>query len=117
MILHRSIFRAFLPLAIATAVVAPGTAFAQKAKPAPKGSVVVTNARSATLVELALVSRNKKVEPVIVARGLAAGTASRAALPKNGGCIYDVDGVFDDETTVEIAGLNLCKDGNLRLVE
>lgn len=117
MILHLSFSRLCLIFGVAAAIALPGAALAQRAKPAPKGSVVVSNARAATLVELALVSRNAKVEPVVVARGLAAGASMRAALPKGGGCVYDVDGLFDDQTTVEIAGLNLCRDGNLRLVE
>lgn len=117
MILLPSFSRFCLAASVAAVFALSGAALAQSAKPAPKGAVVVTNARAATLVELALVSRNAKVEPVIVARGLTAGASVRAPLPKGGGCVYDVDGVFDDETTVEIAGLNLCRDGNLRLVE
>lgn len=95
----------------------PALAATTKAKATPKGAISITNARSAMLVELAVISHNAKVEPAIVARSLASGTATRAALPKAGGCIYDIDGLFEDETTVQITGLNLCKDARINLVE
>ena len=108
---------ALLPGLLLPGLLLPAAAQTGKPAKAPAGMVVVHNARAAALVELAIVSRNKKLEPVTVARNVAGGASARSRLPKNGGCVYDVDGLFEDQTTVEIAGVNLCKDGVLRLVE
>jgi hypothetical protein len=109
--------RLALPAALFAGLVMPGAAAPQKAKPAPKGFITISNARESTLLELAIVSKNEKLEPEIVARGLETGGSAKAKLPKTGGCIYDIDGLFEDQTTIQLSGLNLCKDGVVRFVD
>ena len=99
-----------------------GSAFAQETKPvkvakAVSGAVLVDNRREANLLELTLTSRAKGVKPTVIAKDLAAGAKLNAKLPAKGGCVYDVAGTFDDESVLEVAGVNLCKDRRLTLVE
>ncbi len=80
--------------------------------------VNVVNKRSATLVELSVTSKSAaSAQPQIVASGLIAGKRKTSNLAKRGGCIYDVSGEFDDESTIEVAGMDLCKDTTINLVE
>lgn len=103
---------------VATAVAA-GPAFAQSAaKPKPKEeasmSVVVDNKRTVGLVELAVVSKGQ-VYPI--AANVDAGKTVNGKIPTKAGCVVDVDGMFEDGTTVEVAKVNLCKDKRITLVE
>ena len=96
-------------------------------KPAPKkkkvaardaAKVNVNNKRSSTLVELTVTSNSAaNAQPQMVASGLIAGKRKTSNLSKKGGCLYDVAGSFDDESTIEVAGMDLCKDPNINLVE
>lgn len=89
-------------------------------KPAAKNAakVNIVNKRGATLVELAVLSKSAaNAQPQMVASGLLAGKRKTTNLTRNGGCIYDVSGAFDDESTIEVTGLDLCKDANINLVE
>ncbi|MDB5649861.1 MAG: hypothetical protein JWL62_1381 [Hyphomicrobiales bacterium] len=109
--------RLVLAAAAFACIALPASAAPAKAKPAPKGVVTVSNARESTLLELAIVSKNKKLEPEIVARNLESGASIKAKLPKTGGCLYDIDGLFEDQTTIQMPGLNLCKDATLRFTD
>ena len=89
-----------------------------KAKPAAKAvaaDVLVDNRREATLLELSL--KAKGAEEVVVAKDLGPGAKLTAKLPAKAGCVFDVSGFFDDESVLEVAGVNLCKDKSLTLVE
>ena len=89
-----------------------------KAKPAAKAvaaDVLVDNRREATLLELSL--KAKGAEEVVVAKDLGPGAKLTAKLPAKAGCVFDVSGFFDDESVLEVAGVNLCKDKRLTLVE
>jgi hypothetical protein len=90
-------------------------------KPAvPKAAAKVTiiNNRDATLVELSVTSTTaRNAKPQVVAHDLKSGQKVSAPLAKNGGCIYEVSGDFDDQSTVEQAAVDFCKDANLNLVE
>ncbi|HWG06621.1 MAG TPA: hypothetical protein VG271_16535 [Beijerinckiaceae bacterium] len=78
----------------------------------------VINERAATLVELSVVSQSaRNAAPQVVAHDLATGKKVTAALAKRGGCVYGVSGTFDDQSTVEISAVDLCKDNDLNLVE
>ena len=91
-----------------------------KAKPAAKpavADVLVDNRREATLMELTLKSKAKGAEDIVVAKDLAPGAKLTAKLPAKAGCVFDVSGFFDDESVLEVAGVNLCKDKRLTLVE
>ena len=113
--------------AAGAAVDAATSAPAKKVKkPAPKKKVAardaakvnVNNKRSSTLVELTVTSKSAaNAQPQIVASGLIAGKRKTSNLTKKGGCLYDVAGSFDDESTIEVAGMDLCKDPNINLVE
>ena len=91
-----------------------------KAKPAAKpavADVLVDNRREATLMELTIKSKVKGAEDIVVAKDLAPGAKLTAKLPAKAGCVFDVSGFFDDESVLEVAGVNLCKDKRLTLVE
>ena len=88
------------------------------AKAAGKGSVLVDNRRDTTLVELTLMPKGKGAgAPLVIARDVASGGKVNAKLPAKAGCVFDVSGSFDDESVLEVASVNLCKDGRLTLVE
>ncbi len=89
-----------------------------KAKPAAKAvaaDVLVDNRREATLLELSV--KAKGAEEVVLAKDLGPGAKLTAKLPAKAGCVFDVSGFFDDESVLEVAGVNLCKDKRLTLVE
>ncbi len=80
------------------------------------GALVITNRRSAGLVELSA-TPEKGGDPIVLAHDLAAGAKSNTKLPAKSGCVFSLSGTFDDESTLEAANLNLCKDGRVNLVE
>jgi hypothetical protein len=93
-------------------------AAAKPAVPKTVAKINISNNRDATLVELSVISTTAKdATPQIVARDLKSGQKVTAPLAKNGGCIYDVSGNFDDQSTVEQAAVDFCKDANINLVE
>jgi len=113
-------------IAIAASVLCGATAASAqqpapaKAKPAAKpavADVLVDNRREATLMELTLKSKAKGAEDIVLAKDLGPGTKLTAKLPAKSGCVFDVSGFFDDESVLEVAGVNLCKDKRLTLVE
>ena len=90
--------------------------YAQAAK-AVSADVLVDNRREATLLELSLKGKAKDSEEVVVAKDLGPGAKLTAKLPAKAGCVFDVSGFFDDESVLEVAGVNLCKDKRITLVE
>jgi hypothetical protein len=105
---------------LATAVAA-GPALAQSAaKPKPKAkedpamSVLVENKRTVGLIELAVVSKG---QIYTVATNVESGKNANAKVPSKAGCVVDIDGMFEDGTTVEVAKVNICKDKRITLVE
>ncbi len=103
---------------LATAV-ATGPAFAQSAaKPKPKEepsmTVVIENKRLVGLVEIAVVSKG---QVYTLATNVESGKNANGKVPTKAGCVLDVDGMFEDGTTVEVAKVNLCKDKRITLVE
>ncbi len=103
----------------ATRATAPARkAVAKKTTAKHAARVNIVNKRGATLVELAVVSKSAaNAQPQVVAAGLLAGKRKTSNLTKNGGCVYDISGEFDDESTIEVSGLDLCRDGTINLVE
>ena len=103
---------------LATAVASVPAVAQQAAKPKPKEapsmSVLIENKRLVGLVELAVVSKG---EVYTVATNLASGKNTNGKIPNKAGCVVDVDGMFEDGTTVEVAKVNLCKDKRITLVE
>jgi len=113
-------------LAIAATVLSGSVgAYAQqaapaKAKPAAKpaaADVLVDNRREATLLELSIKSKASGAEEIVLAKDLGPGAKLTAKLPAKSGCVFDVSGSFDDESVLEVAGVNLCKDKRMTLVE
>ncbi len=91
-----------------------------KAKPAAKSAaadVLVDNRREATLLELTIKSKAKGAEDIVLATDLGPGAKLNAKFPAKSGCVFDVSGSFDDESVLEVAGVNLCKDKRMTLVE
>ena len=91
-----------------------------KAKPAAKpasADVLVDNRREATLLELTIKGKAKGAEEITLAKDVAPGAKLTAKLPAKAGCVFDVSGAFDDESVLEVAGVNLCKDKRMTLVE
>jgi hypothetical protein len=94
-----------------------------KAKPkkrAPREAtrVNVNNRRSATLLQLEVTSASSPgAKAQVVAAELASGKRKTSNLARRGGCIYNISGSFDDESTVEVAGMDLCKDANINLTD
>jgi len=90
-----------------------------KAKPAAAAAadVLVDNRREATLLELTIKSKAKGAEEIVLAKDLGPGAKQTAKLPAKAGCVFDVSGAFDDESVLEVAGVNLCKDKRMTLVE
>ncbi len=105
---------ALLATAMASAPAVAQQAAKPKPKEAPAMSIVVENKRSVGLVELAVVSKG---EVYTVAKALEAGKNANGKIPNKAGCVVDVDGMFEDGTTVEVAKVNLCKDKRITLVE
>jgi hypothetical protein len=113
-----SVSAAALALAIA-ATLASQPAFAQRAKPqkAPK-DVTITNARSEAVTGLTI--QTNDAQPRVVAtlsKALAPGKSVKIALKKPSGCSYNVLANFNDGAESEAEGLDLCKDGKIRLTE
>ncbi len=125
---------------LAFSVTASGAAFAQAptasaaatkaAKPAtkaqktavvkvPKGKLLIDNHRDSTLTELSLqpAGANAGTEPTVVAKQLEAGKKITIALPAKSGCVFNVNGTFEDESTLDVPERDLCKDPVITLVE
>jgi hypothetical protein len=102
-----------------TAPAAPAAPAAdQKPKPKPKPMInlVVTNNRSTGLVELSAAPAGAPESKKILTK-LAAGKKATVRLPKDKGCVYDLHGSYEDGTSADISSVDLCKDGNINLVE
>ena len=97
---------------------APVAAPVKKKKPAPKAlQVQVLNQRDATLVEVAVIGRVKNARTLVLASDLAPGGRKAIKIPANQGCLFSVTGSFDDESTIDVPVVNLCKDPRITLVE
>jgi hypothetical protein len=104
--------------AVAQDASAPAAPAKPKRKPAPKVlQVQVLNQRDATLVELTVLGRTKNAQSHVIASGIGPGGKMVGKLPANLGCVFSVSGSFDDESTVEVPAVNLCKDPRITLVE
>ena len=88
-----------------------------KAEPATRGgAILVSNQRDSTLLELTATPQNGGAE-ITIARDVAAGARAAGKLPAKAGCVFNLSGRFEDESSMEAANLNLCKDGRINLVE
>ena len=81
------------------------------------GQVLVVNGRSVALRELTLTSTASPDKSAVVATDLAPGARVVGKLPAKAGCEFSVTGTFDDETTIDLSAVEVCKDRTLNLVE
>ena len=81
------------------------------------GALLIVNQRDATLVELTATPKGRKGESQVIASDVAAGGEAKGRLDRKAGCLFDLSGTFSDESTMEASGLDLCKDGRIKLVE
>ena len=90
-----------------------------KAKPAPEApasfTITVNNARSVALTELEAGASGS--EPATVLGALAPGQAASVKIRRGGDCLYDLHGDYDDGSTTDLRGVDLCKIKSLRLME
>ena len=97
---------------------APVAAPVKKTKPAPKAlQVQVLNQRDATLVEIAVIGRTKNAKTLVLASSIGPGGRKVSKIPANQGCVFSVTGTFDDDSTLDVPVVNLCKDPRITLVE
>lgn len=102
----------------AAAPAAPAPAAAKPKKPAPKIlEVQILNRRDATLVELSVLGNTKGAKPIVLASGLGSGGKMIGKIPAKAGCVFQINGSFDDDSTLEVATVNLCKDRRITLTE
>ncbi|MDF2120353.1 hypothetical protein PY365_32810 [Roseiarcaceae bacterium H3SJ34-1] len=95
-----------------------GDSFAQRARaPGSPGRITLENKRAATLTELKIIGKEGAAAERVIATNLAPGKKITVTLPARIGCIFDLAGTYDDDSTIEVADSNLCKDKALRLVE
>lgn len=88
-----------------------------QARARPPAQVTVTNARALILAALEIRSADGTRVVASLREPLAGGKSVRLRLAKPQGCSYQVSGSFEDETDVETAAVDLCKDPVIRLVE
>ncbi len=92
-----------------------------KAKPKPEPSpakklvVTVNNSRSVALTGLEVASGGG--EPKRVLSALAAGKAATVKIERGKDCVYDLHGAYEDGSTTDMPGVDLCKIRKLNLVE
>jgi hypothetical protein len=91
-----------------------------KAKPKKaamaKVDVVVSNNRSVGLTEL-LAAPAGGADSKKIAGPLAPGKKVVVHLPHDKACLFDLHGAYDDGTSTDVQGVELCKDKKIDLVE
>jgi hypothetical protein len=122
----RNVRRKSFPF-IATGLVAAlmaGAAGAQTAAPAAKSQkkdtasviILVTNSRSVALTELDATPSGLFIPKTIVSK-LAPGKTASVKVATDKDCVFDLRGVYADDSVTEMPGVDLCKDKNVNLVE
>jgi hypothetical protein len=86
----------------------------KKVKAAAKVTVVITNNSGLGLMELD-VAMSGQAESTKVAGPLAAGKKASATIAHDKACLFDIHGSYDDGSTVDSTGVDLCKDKQLNL--
>ena len=113
-------------IAFAAGALATGAADAQTAptkaagklqkKAAESVIVIVTNSRSVALTELDATPSGLFLPKAIVSR-LAPGAKTSVAIPTDKDCVYDLRGMYSDDSVTELPSINLCKDHTVNLVD
>jgi hypothetical protein len=116
-----------LVASFAGAALMTGAACAQTAapartaeKPQKKGAatviVIVTNSRSVALTELDATPSGLFLPKTIVSH-LAPGAKASAVIATDKDCVYDLRGMYSDDSITELPSVDLCKDHTVNLVE
>jgi hypothetical protein len=87
----------------------------EKGPAIPKGSIRIKNSDSSTLLSVSLASKGD--DPDVVAQSVPSGRSVIVPLPKAGECVYDIEGKFEDWSSVSVPGVDLCKDQTLNIGE
>ena len=111
----------------APAAAAAAAPMAEKAKAKPKHAmakaakpqtvtVTISNKRAVPLTSLdAMPSAGG--DTVALAGALAAGKTASAKVPHGKDCHFDLHGAYEDGSTTDVPGVDLCKDKAINLVE
>ena len=103
----------------APAAAAPAPAKPVMKKKVRKGpaavSVTVTNSRAIGLAELTAAEDGGAAKSIV--KGLPAGKKQVISVTHGKTCVFDLHGTYDDATTTDVAGIDLCKDKTINLVE
>lgn len=98
----------------ATAKKMPKKMTKKKVKAAPKVTVVITNNSGLGLMELD-VAMSGQAKSTKVAGPLAAGKKATATIAHDKACLFDIHGSYDDGSTVDSTGVDLCKEKTINL--
>ena len=80
-------------------------------------SLRIENKRAVALTELVITTKNNGLpESFVLAQNLAAGRAIAGAVPR-GKCLFDVKGIFADQSTLAADDMDLCSQRTIRLVK
>ena len=88
-----------------------------KAKKLPFVTVTVKNGREAALTMLTATISGGSGDPVKVAATLAPGKSATAHLAHDKDCLFDLHGEYADGASMDEAGVELCKDKKINLVD
>jgi hypothetical protein len=81
------------------------------------GQVMVWNDHAAALKQIVLTSASDPKKATLFSKSLPAGAKAVVNLPAKGGCVYSVEGQFDDGTSISADSVEVCKDRSLNLTE
>lgn len=85
--------------------------------PAHSRSLKIVNETGVKLEELVIVSKEQPVKiRMTIARDLAAGTRIKTEVPNNI-CLVDIQGRYEDKSSIEAEDLDLCRRHTLHLVQ
>jgi len=95
-------------------LLAATSVIAAPAKPKPVSTVLITNSREVPATDVSVGADGQIVR---LAKPLPPKAKTTLKLPKMTGCIVAVAATFEDESTAELPGLDVCKDSNVRLTD
>ncbi len=101
--------RSIITIGCAAAILAPLVAKAKDLR--------IENKREVVLTELTITAKDGAAsESFVLVKNLAAGGAIAGSVPR-GKCLFDVKGVFADESTLAADDMDLCAQRTIRLVK
>jgi hypothetical protein len=95
---------------------AAGPAAKSQKKDTASVIVLVTNSRSVALTELDATPSGLFIPKTIVSK-LAPGKTASVRVSTDKDCVFDLRGIYADDSVTEMPGVDLCKDKNVNLVE